>query len=71
MIGTGQRNRRATHTLEIEDVCAANVKTTRLIRWLWNGRVYTESDITLLRGMGVGSRTRQRKSAEDVPGARG
>ncbi len=35
----------------------------------FNGRVYTELDIALLRAMGVGSRPRKLKSAEEVAGA--
>jgi DNA-binding transcriptional MerR regulator len=35
----------------------------------YNGRIYTESDIALLRSMGVGSRPRKLKSAEEVLGA--
>jgi DNA-binding transcriptional MerR regulator len=31
-----------------------------------NGRIYTEFDITLLRSMGVGSRPRKLKRAEEV-----
>lgn len=34
-----------------------------------NGRVYTEFDIALLRSMGVGSRPRRLKSAEEALGA--
>jgi DNA-binding transcriptional MerR regulator len=34
-----------------------------------NGRVYTEFDIALLRTMGVGSRPRHLKRAEEVLGA--
>lgn len=34
-----------------------------------NGRVYSEFDIALLRSMGVGSRPRRLKRAEDVLGA--
>jgi hypothetical protein len=36
----------------------------------FNGRVYTEFDIVLLRSMGVGSRPRRLRSAEEVVGAR-
>jgi DNA-binding transcriptional MerR regulator len=32
----------------------------------YNGRVYSEFDIALLRSMGVGSRPRRLKSAEEV-----
>jgi excisionase family DNA binding protein len=32
----------------------------------FNGRIYTPFDIALLGGMGVGSRPRRLKSAEDV-----
>lgn len=32
----------------------------------YNGRVYSERDIALLRAMGVGSRPRQLKRPEDV-----
>lgn len=35
----------------------------------FNGRVYSELDIALLRAMGVGSRPRKLKSAEEVVGA--
>lgn len=31
-----------------------------------NGRIYTESDIALLRSMGVGSRPRRLKRADEV-----
>ena len=34
-----------------------------------NGRVYSEFDIALLRSMGVGSRPRRLKRAEEVLGA--
>lgn len=34
----------------------------------FNGRIYTEFDIALLRSMGVGSRPRHLKSAEEVVG---
>ena len=34
-----------------------------------NGRLYTSIDIALLRSMGVGSRPRRLKSAEEVLGA--
>ena len=32
----------------------------------YNGRVYSEFDLALLRGMGVGSRPRKLKRAEEV-----
>jgi DNA-binding transcriptional MerR regulator len=32
----------------------------------FNGRIYTEFDIALLRSMGVGARPRRLKSAEEV-----
>lgn len=32
----------------------------------YNGRIYSEFDIALLRSMGVGSRPRRLKSAEEV-----
>jgi DNA-binding transcriptional MerR regulator len=32
----------------------------------YNGRIYTEFDIALLRSMGVGSRPRKLKRAEEV-----
>jgi DNA-binding transcriptional MerR regulator len=35
----------------------------------YNGRVYTPFDISLLRSMGVGSRPRRLKRAEEVVGA--
>ena len=35
----------------------------------FNGRVYSELDVALLRAMGVGSRPRKLKSAEEVVGA--
>lgn len=34
----------------------------------FNGRVYSEFDIALLRGIGVGSRPRKLKRAEEVLG---
>lgn len=34
----------------------------------YNGRVYSESDVTLLRSMGIGSRPRKLKRAEEVVG---
>jgi hypothetical protein len=37
----------------------------------FNGRIYSEFDIALLRSMGVGSRPRKLKRAEDVLGAAG
>lgn len=36
-----------------------------------NGRVYSEFDIALLRSMGVGSRPKRLKKAEEVLGAAG
>lgn len=36
-----------------------------------NGRVYSEFDLALLRSMGIGSRPRLLKRAEDVLGAAG
>jgi DNA-binding transcriptional MerR regulator len=39
-----------------------------LARRDFNGRVYTEFDIALLRSMGVGSRPRKLKRAEEVLG---
>lgn len=35
----------------------------------FNGRIYSEFDIALLQGMGVGSRPARLKSAEEVVGA--
>ncbi len=35
----------------------------------FNGRVYSESDIALLKNMGVGSRPRKLKRPEEVLGA--
>ena len=35
----------------------------------FKGRVYSELDVALLRAMGVGSRPRKLKSAEEVVGA--
>jgi len=35
----------------------------------YNGRLYSEFDIALLRSMGVGSRPRRLKRAEEVLGA--
>jgi hypothetical protein len=35
----------------------------------FNGRIYTEFDLALLRSMGVGSRPRRLKRAEEVLGA--
>ena len=35
----------------------------------FNGRIYSEFDIALLRSMGVGSRPRKLKRAEEVLGA--
>jgi len=35
----------------------------------FNGRIYSEFDITLLKSMGVGSRPRKLKRAEEVLGA--
>jgi hypothetical protein len=37
----------------------------------FNGRIYTEFDIALLKSMGVGSRPRKLKQAEEVLGAGG
>jgi DNA-binding transcriptional MerR regulator len=34
----------------------------------YNGRIYTEFDIALLRALGVGSRPRRLKTAEEVVG---
>jgi hypothetical protein len=36
----------------------------------FNGRVYSEFDLALLKSMGVGSRPRRLKAAEEVVGAR-
>ena len=35
----------------------------------FNGRIYTEFDIALLRSMGIGSRPRRLRRAEEVLGA--
>jgi DNA-binding transcriptional MerR regulator len=35
----------------------------------YNGRIYTEFDIALLRSMGIGSRPRRLRHAEEVLGA--
>jgi DNA-binding transcriptional MerR regulator len=37
----------------------------------FNGRIYSEFDIALLRALGVGQRPRKLKRAEEVLGARG
>jgi hypothetical protein len=37
----------------------------------YNGRIYTEFDIALLRSMGVGSRPHKLKRAEEVLGVGG
>jgi hypothetical protein len=37
----------------------------------YNGRIYSELDIALLRSMGVGSHPRRLKRAEEVVGAIG
>jgi DNA-binding transcriptional MerR regulator len=37
----------------------------------YNGRIYSQFDIALLRSMGVGSRPRKLKRAEELLGARG
>jgi DNA-binding transcriptional MerR regulator len=42
-----------------------------LARRDYNGRIYTEFDIALLRALGVGSRPRKLKRAEEVIGAGG
>jgi DNA-binding transcriptional MerR regulator len=34
-----------------------------------NGRIYSELDISLLKSIGVGSRPRRLKRAEEVPGS--
>jgi DNA-binding transcriptional MerR regulator len=34
----------------------------------YNGRIYTEFDVALLRALGVGSRPRRLKTAEEVVG---
>ena len=39
------------------------------VRRDYNGRIYTEFDIALLRSMGIGSRPRRLKRAEEVLGA--
>jgi DNA-binding transcriptional MerR regulator len=36
----------------------------------FNGRIYTPFDIAMLRSMGIGSRPRRLKSAEEVLGRR-
>jgi len=36
----------------------------------FNGRIYSEFDIALLKALGVGSRPRRLKSAEEVIGAK-
>jgi hypothetical protein len=36
------------------------------VRRDYNGRIYSEFDIAVLRGMGVGSRPRRLKRAEEV-----
>jgi len=39
------------------------------VRRDYNGRIYTEFDIALLKSMGVGSRPRRLKKAEEVIGS--
>ena len=39
------------------------------VRRDYNGRIYTEFDIALLRSMGIGSRPRRLRRAEEVLGA--
>jgi DNA-binding transcriptional MerR regulator len=39
------------------------------VRRDYNGRIYTECDITLLRRMGVGSRPHSLRRAEEILGA--
>jgi DNA-binding transcriptional MerR regulator len=64
--------------------CAKRLSVTpqhlRMLEWQgripparrdFNGRVYSEFDIALLRQMGVGSRPRKLKRAEEVLGAGG
>jgi DNA-binding transcriptional MerR regulator len=37
----------------------------------FNGRIYSEFDIALLRSMGIGSRPKRLKQAEEIVGASG
>jgi DNA-binding transcriptional MerR regulator len=42
-----------------------------LARRDFNGRIYSEFDIALLRSMGIGSRPKRLKQAEEIVGASG
>jgi hypothetical protein len=70
---------RQMHITEAAEQLGVTAQHLRVLEWKGkippprrdlNGRVYSDFDIALLRSMGVGSRPRKLKRAEEVVGAR-
>jgi DNA-binding transcriptional MerR regulator len=68
---------RPTHITEAAQQLGVTAHHLRVLEWKgkipparrdYNGRVYSEIDIALLRAMGVGSRPRKLKRSEEVIG---
>ena len=68
----------AVHIGEAARRLSVSPKHLRMLEWQgripparrdFNGRIYSEFDITLLKSMGVGQRPRKLKRAEEVLGA--
>jgi DNA-binding transcriptional MerR regulator len=72
-----QRTFHISETARQLDVTAAYLRSLETngrippVRCDFNGRIYTESDITPLRKMGVGCRPRKLKRAEEILGTGG
>jgi MerR HTH family regulatory protein len=67
------------HISEAARRLSVSLQHLRMLEWQgripaahrdFNGRIYTEFDIALLKNMGVGSRPRKLKRAEEVVGPR-
>jgi MerR-like DNA binding protein len=72
-----QLMRNAVHISEAAKQLGVTAQHLRMLEWRgripparrdFNGRIYTEFDIALLRSMGVGQRPRKLKRAEEVLG---
>jgi len=70
----------AVHISEAAKQLGASAQHLRMLEWRgrippvrrdFNGRIYTEFDIALLRSMGVGQRPHKLKQAEEVLKTRG
>jgi DNA-binding transcriptional MerR regulator len=68
------------HIGEAAELLGVTPQHLRILEWQgripvprrdFNGRIYSEVDIALLRSMGIGSRPRRLKTAEEVLGAHG